>query len=115
MGESAEQVCRRFGVAPVPCTAGEKLGISENGRKGRVPVHGLRIPPKDGTCGWFIWADEEMSDDPKFFVPLHVEHLSSECPLVVPYLHLPPGWRFLLAPGYEDVWFDEQTLRHRES
>jgi hypothetical protein len=21
------------------------------------------------------------------------------------------GWRFLIAPGYEDIWFDEKLLR----
>jgi hypothetical protein len=26
------------------------------------------------------------------------------------YLGLAPGWRFLIAPGYEDVWFDEILL-----
>jgi hypothetical protein len=29
---------------------------------------------------------------------------------VFPYLALPPGWRFLLAPGYEDVWYDPTLL-----
>ncbi len=27
-------------------------------------------------------------------------------PEVLPYLALPPGWRFLIADGYEDGWFD---------
>ena len=25
-------------------------------------------------------------------------------------LALPPGWRFLLAPDYEDVWYDPSLL-----
>jgi hypothetical protein len=29
---------------------------------------------------------------------------------MAPYLALPPGWRFLIAPDYEDVWFDESLL-----
>ena len=44
---------------------------------------------------------------PGFFVALHVGHLAEWCPRVVPYLALPPGYRVLLAPEYEDVWFDE--------
>ena len=28
----------------------------------------------------------------------------------LPYLGLAPGWRFLIAPGYEDVWYDEKLL-----
>ncbi|WP_459166268.1 hypothetical protein [Sinorhizobium meliloti] len=23
---------------------------------------------------------------------------------------MPPGWRFLIANGYEDVWYDETLL-----
>jgi len=51
-----------------------------------------------------------MSDDPDFFVSLHVEHLGEWCPAIVDYLALPPGFRVLLAPGVEDVWFDESLL-----
>ena len=29
---------------------------------------------------------------------------------VVPYLSLPPGYRFQIADGYEDVWFDLTLL-----
>ncbi len=29
---------------------------------------------------------------------------------VLPYLGLPPGWRFLVAPGYVDVWEDPALL-----
>lgn len=27
-----------------------------------------------------------------------------------PYLALPPGWGVVLAPDYEDVWYDEALL-----
>ena len=70
----------------------------------------MRHEPEEGTTGWFIWAGEELSDDPDFFVPLHVEHLAEWSPDVLPYLALPPGWRFLLAPDYEDVWLDASLL-----
>src|SRR6266567_6634911 len=63
------------------------------------------------TSGWYIWAGEQLSDDPDFFVPLHVEHLAMSCPAAIPYLALPPGWRFLVAPGYEDVWPDQSLLQ----
>lgn len=51
-----------------------------------------------------------MSEEADFFLPLHVEHVGQWCPEVEPYLALPPGWRFLIAPGYEDVWFDPTLL-----
>ena len=62
------------------------------------------------TCGWYLWADEEMSEDDDFFKPMHVYHLIERCPNVVKYLALPPGWRFLLAGDHEDVWFDAKLL-----
>lgn len=32
-------------------------------------------------------------------------------PEVLPYLELPPGYRFIIdGKGYEDVWFDESLL-----
>ena len=38
-------------------------------------------------------------------------HLAQEwCPAVLPYLSLPPGFRFLIAPDYEDVWEDAALL-----
>lgn len=70
--------------------------------------------PVGDTTGWYIWAGGEMSEDPNFFVPLHVSHLQEWCPSAVRYLDLPPGWRFQIAPGHEDVWFDPELLTKPE-
>ncbi|MBL8822577.1 MAG: hypothetical protein JNJ77_08325 [Planctomycetia bacterium] len=99
------QVCTRFGVTPMPCPSNLKLGISENVREGVLPINGVHLREEGDTCGWYIWAGEE-SNDPTFFSPLHVEHLENWCPGAIPYLMLPVGWRFQIAPGHEDVWFD---------
>jgi len=87
-----------------------KVGISRNVKDGARPVNGLRHPPEGDTTGWYIWGGEEYSEDPDFFVPLHVEHLKEWCPLVLKYLGLPAGWRFLVTEDYEDVWEDETLL-----
>jgi hypothetical protein len=55
-------------------------------------------------------AGETLSEDDDFFVPLHVTHLEEWCPGAVRFLGLPPGWRFLSAPGQEEVWFDPALL-----
>lgn len=73
------------------------------------PVHGLRHPPQNGTSGWYIWTGE-LSDADDFFQPLHAAHLVQRCPEIERYLDLPPGSRFLTAPGYEDVWTDDSLL-----
>jgi hypothetical protein len=100
------EVCRRFGVEPLPSPSDLRVGIAENVEQESWPINGLRHEPEGDTTGWYIWAGEELSDDPDFFRPLHVEHLAERCQAVLPYLALPPGWRFLIAAGYEDVWED---------
>jgi hypothetical protein len=69
----------------------------------------LRHPPEGDTSGWYIWRGE-LSRAEDFFLPRHAVHLSDELPEVVPFLALPPGSRFLLASGREDVWFDSSLL-----
>jgi hypothetical protein len=110
---TAEQaaVCARFGVEPSGVLPEQKVGIARNVLDGLVPVNGLRHKPEGDTSGWYIWAGEQLSDDPDFFLPLHVEHLAGWCPAAIPYLALPPGWRFLVAPGHEDAWHDQSLLQ----
>ena len=102
--------CHKYGVRPVASLPHLKVGVSRTVLEGKLPINGLRHPPKGETTGWYIWAGEDLSTDPEFFEPLHVEHLSEWCPEVIPLLALPPGWRFLLTPEYEDVWDDPALL-----
>jgi hypothetical protein len=104
------QLCSRLGAPFLKCGAHEKVGISRNVKEGARPINGFRIQPEGDTCGWYIWGGEEWSDDPDFFVPWHVEHLAEWAPLVLPYLGLSPGWRFLVTEEYEDVWEYEGLL-----
>jgi hypothetical protein len=103
-------ICRKFGADPMVPGPDDKVGIARNVRDGIQPLNGMRHLPERGTCGWYLWAGEDLSQDDDFFVPLHVMHVGEWTPEVIPYLALPPGWRFLIAPGYEDVWFDEALL-----
>jgi len=105
-----KEVCKKYGAKFVSSPNDLKVGISLNVRDGITPINGLRHKPEHGTTGWFIYAGEESSDDSDFFQPLHVEHLDSWCPQIQKYLGLAPGWRFLIAGDYEDVWFDETLL-----
>jgi hypothetical protein len=75
-----------------------------------MPINGLRHPPEGDTTGWYLWAGEELGADEGFFAPLCMAHLDEWCAPAIPYLGLPPGWRFLIADGYEDVWFDPSLL-----
>lgn len=105
--ERREALARVYGYEPVCCPLDGKAGVAQDVRSGLLPVNGVRLVPEAGSTGWFIWAGEQMSDDDDYFEPLHIDHLEVWCPDVLPFLELPPGWRFLIAPGHEDVWFDE--------
>jgi hypothetical protein len=90
-------------------SASETVGISLDVKSGIMPLNGLRHHPVGGTSGWYIWAGEYSAAD-DFFKPLHANHLSGWLPAVEPYLALAPGWRFLIADDYQDVWFDKNLL-----
>lgn len=107
--DQQKRICSRFGAVYQYCDLNLKVGISLNVKDGSRPLHGLRIKEEGGTCGWYIWSGE-WSDDPDFFVPLHAIHLKEWAPIVLPYLGLPQGWRFLIAENYEDVWEDRALL-----
>lgn len=113
MEYSKEQkvICERYNVPFVDTSPFLKIGITMNVKEGVQPINGLRHPLHDDTSGWYIWAGEEFSDNPDFFVPLHIKHLTEWCPHIIKYLGLPPGWRFLSAPNYEDVWEDKKLLK----
>jgi hypothetical protein len=105
-----KSVCRRSGASFLQSDEFLKLGISRDFDPRHFPINGLRHPPEGDTVGWYIWSGENFSEDPGFFVPWHVKHLYDRYPDIAEYLGLAPGWRFLIAPGYEDVWFDESLL-----
>jgi hypothetical protein len=105
-------VCERFGATPDAPAPASRVGVARNLRDSGVwPLNGLRHPPERGTNGWYFWRGGEPGLAADFFQPLHAEHLPEWSPDVMPYLALPPGWRFLLAPDHEDVWYDPDLLR----
>ena len=104
------EVCSKYHTVHFPTPNDTKLGISRSVAHGVYPIHGLRHPPESTTSGWFVYAGE-FSQDSQFFEPIHVAHVTNRCPEILPYLGLPPGWRFLLAQDYVDVWFDESLVK----
>ena len=78
---------------------------------GLAPVNGLRHPFSGDTAGWYIWCGEQFSESADFFRPICVEHMIEKLPLVADFLALPPGYRFLIADGYRDIWFDASLLQ----
>ena len=109
--EKQKSICGKFSASYQPCDLRLKVGISKNVKDGVRPINGLRVKEEHGTSGWYIWAGD-WSDDPDFFVPLHGEHLVDWAEMVMPYLGLPEGWRFLVTEDYEDVWVDLELLNN---
>jgi hypothetical protein len=108
--EEQAAICKRFGSAVSVPSADLKVGIALTTLRAK-PLNVLRHRPEAGTSGWYIWGGEHLSQAADFFHPLHVAHLSQYCAEIVPYIGLAPGWRVLLAPEQEDVWYDESLLR----
>ncbi len=113
MTPTSEQLalCARFHSEVVPADPTLKPGIAL-ATLNLLPLNALRRQQENGTCGWYIYGGEYLTDD-DFYQPLHVAHLAKYCPQFMPYLALAPGWRVLLAQGHEDVWFDERCLNER--
>jgi len=104
-------LCESVAVEADLPTAGSKLGVAANVRDARLwPLNGLRHPPEAGTNGWYLWRGPHLADSDEFFSPLHIDHLADWCSDAVRFIALPPGWRFLVGPGQEDVWYDPSLL-----
>jgi hypothetical protein len=103
------EFCRQQAAEYAAAPGDTKTGFAVS-TKGRVPINGLRHPPKDETSGWYIWCGQELSDAADFFDPLHTRHVYEEYPDLVKLLGLPPGYRFILANDYLDVWYDASLL-----
>lgn len=110
--DEQKKICDKVGVPWFYSPVDLKVGIAENMRNVvNMPLNGLRHPPEGDTTGWYLWAGEKLSDDPHFFKPLHLSHVEEWCPVILKYLGLPPGWRFLIDDkGYEDIWEDKKLL-----
>lgn len=102
---------RPYRRCPYRCSMGRQLPGQHARSIGSVPLRAVRLTPENGTCGWFIYGGE-YSADADFYQPLHVAHLDDHCPSIRHYLGLPPGWCVLLAPDYEDVWFDSALMKN---
>jgi hypothetical protein len=108
VSDQQRAVCRNYGTGFVPPAPDSKVGVALQ-TLGGLPIHGVRLPPTDTTCGWYIYAGE-WSDADDFYQPLCIEHLADRWPAVLPFLGLPPGWRFLTdGHGSCDVWQEGES------
>lgn len=102
-------ICSRFSTAFVSTSPEDKIGFAQS-TAGGTPINGLRHPQTPGTSGWYIWCGESFSESADFFDPQHASHIYESLLGVGQLLGLPPGYRFLWAGDYLDVWYDEKLL-----
>jgi hypothetical protein len=112
--DEQERVCRAHDVSPDTPAPTQMAGVAL-ATLSRLPLNGLRHAAEAGTCGWYIWGGTDFPEDSEFFQPVHVAHLGDHCPAALPFLALPPGWRFLVADEYVDVWQDSKLLNVGDS
>ena len=109
--QSQIAVCLKYGADFLPLLPGAVVGAADNViDTSLLPINGLRHPPEGRSCGWYIWRGKSLSLEPDFFKPVRVEDLVKRLE-IERFLALSPGWRFLLAPGSEDVWQDPELLK----
>ena len=106
-----EKICRKYGAGFAQVDLELMIGVSDNLGSKTMSINGLRHSRHEHTTGWYIWSGE-LSNDKKFFKPMHVHHFIEKYPVIAVYLGLAPGWRFQIDPEaqYEDVWFDSTLL-----
>lgn len=105
-------MCDHHGAEYLPPVAGSRAGIAIE-TLGLQPLNGMRIEPEGGGCGWYLWGGGEPSEADDFYKPVCIEHLAEICPFAIPFLALPPGWRFLADGEYVDVWYDASLPKGR--
>jgi hypothetical protein len=107
--DQQRRLCKELNHPYLAAHPDSKVGFALETR-GHLPINGLRHPPQGNTTGWYLWCGEEFPSDDHSFSPVHTRHLLQLQPEVLKFLGLPPGYRFLTAGDYVDVWYDATLL-----
>jgi hypothetical protein len=107
--EIQRRFCRENGYDCLPTTLEAMIGYAVE-TEGQLPINGLRHPPEGYTNGWFIWCGENLSKADDFFSSFQTSNIFHHCLEIIKFLGMPPGYRFLLAGDYLDIWYDESLL-----
>lgn len=109
---SGQELAERFEVPPPEMAAPSdrsEVMIGWDFDPRNLPFTARHFPPAGNRNGWVLWTGTEPIAYPGY-VPVATGELVRWLPQVVPYLELPPGWSFQIAPDHEDVWEEPELL-----
>ncbi|HSW97259.1 MAG TPA: hypothetical protein VLF89_05525 [Candidatus Saccharimonadales bacterium] len=106
-----KKICEKYSAKFTPTDLNSMLGISDNTDGVNIPINGLRHPQEGDSSGWYIWSGKEFFERADFFKPSHAKHLKTNCSMILKFLGLPPGYRFLYTGDYLDIWYDPELLK----
>lgn len=98
------EVCERFGAPFTPPRADQMVAVSVGVYEGD-PVQGVRYHAPDHMTGWYA-TTARFNGDTRTLTVEHLYHLTAKRPDLARYVALPPGYRFDMTGGSDDVWFD---------
>ncbi|WP_425413063.1 immunity protein Imm33 domain-containing protein [Micromonospora citrea] len=102
--------CRRFTVEPVPPRQRTMVGLALSRPRHMEPLNALRHPTAGNGNGWFVWRGPAIPQEDDNFCTLARRAPGRTRPGAWAVSRPSPGWGVVLAPGYEDVWYDETLL-----
>ena len=104
--EIQQRICAKHCAPFFECSDDDRAGIALASLKSE-PIYGARERNEDGTTSWYVWGGPYSTVE-DFFQPICAGHIRELLPEAVPYLALPPGYKFIIdRSGFEDVWLEE--------
>lgn len=104
-----EELCTRMGTTMSPPHASDRAAVSQGVLEGTLAVEGVRYPSNKPNSGWYLTTDLYDGDYRSMRV-IHLEHLISARPELLPLIALPSGFRFEVRTKTQpDVWFDDEV------
>ncbi len=100
-----KKICKKFGLSYEPCDGEQFLYISSNIKDGNMPIEGKRYIEEDDFCGWYIWSGEEPNEK-DLYDKVIVNDINEYSDVLIKFLWLEHGTRFLIEEGYINAEFD---------
>lgn len=100
-------MCEQLEVQPVWPMFDQTVIISKGVYEGE-PIEGIRYPPTEHTCGWWLTTDQ-YDNNTKSLIHVHYYHIVFRRPDILEMLALPQGFFFNTKDG--SIGFDEEVSK----